>query len=76
MDNDRSLPGSVLIDLYVRLRDEVDGGEVNLDPNHKLRSRIVMAIYGAAETTADINILEVRVREMLGQFPQPQPMAA
>ena len=76
MDNDRSLCGSVLVDLYLRLRDEVDGGEVNLDPNHKLRSRIVMAIYGAAETITDINILEVRVREMLGQIPRPQPLAA
>ena len=79
METDPRLPGSVLVDLYLRLRDEVDGGELCLDPNHKLRAGIVMAILSAAETIADVNTLEAQVRAMLGRAPiapAPEPLAA
>jgi hypothetical protein len=75
MDENSRLPGSVLVDLYVRLRNEVDRGDLCLDPNHKIRSAIVMAIFSAAETIADVTALENHVRMMLGQTTQ-QPLAA
>jgi len=71
MDDDHRLPGTVLVDLYVRLRDEVDKGDLDLDPNHKIRSAIVMAILSAAETVADIAAVEAHVRRTLGLHPQP-----
>jgi hypothetical protein len=64
-----------LVDLYVRLRNEVDKGDLCLDPNHKIRSAIVMAIFGASETIPDVTALESHVRMMLGQTTQ-HPMAA
>jgi hypothetical protein len=76
MDTDPVLPGNVLVDLYIRLRDECDNGELSLDPNHKVRSAIVMAILGAAETISDLSALEASVRLKLGQPAQPQPLAA
>jgi hypothetical protein len=76
MDDYPRLPGNILVDLYVRLRDEVDKGDLSLDPNHKVRSAIVMAILGASETIADIATLEAHVRTALGQTPQPTPLAA
>jgi hypothetical protein len=76
MDDTLRLPGSVLVDLYVRLRDEVDKGDLCLDPNHKVRSAIVMAIFAAAETIADVATLEAHVRSALGQMLHPQPLAA
>ncbi|HML30078.1 MAG TPA: hypothetical protein PKE16_14850 [Hyphomicrobium sp.] len=76
MDDGRPLPGSVLVDLYLRLRDEVDGGEMNLDPNHKKRAKIVMAIFAASEGVFDIAALEVHVRAILAETLQPRPLAA
>ncbi len=56
-----------LVDLYVRLRDEVDGGECSLDPNHKIRASIVMAIFGAVGAAGvDLTALESSVRAKLG----------
>jgi hypothetical protein len=56
-----------LVKLYVRLRDELDSGEFSLDPNHKVRAAIVMAIFAAAEALgADYHAIEVRVRQTLG----------
>ena len=65
---DARLPASVLVHLYIRLRAGVDGGEYSLDPNHKVRASIVMAILGAAEAIgSDIIAIEARVRRNLGQ---------
>lgn len=59
------LPGSMLADLYVRLRDEFDYGDGNLDPNDKRRAAI--AVLAAVDTLdADIVAREVRVRQVLG----------
>jgi hypothetical protein len=56
-----------LVDLYVRLRDEMDGGESSLDPNHKIRASIVMAIFGAVDAVgSDLAALEARARAKLG----------
>jgi hypothetical protein len=72
-----SLPGSVLVDLYIRLRDEIDSGETNLDPNHTIRAPIAMAILATAETLgADIDKIEAHVREVLGLTPRLPPIAA
>jgi hypothetical protein len=76
MDDHPHLSGSVLVDLYVRLRDEVDNGDLSLDPNHKVRSSIVMAILGAAETITDVSVLEAHVRKVLGQAALPESLAA
>lgn len=76
MDSASPLPGSVLVELYIRLRDEIDGNELNLDPNHKERARIVMAILAAAESVVDIAALEARVRAALEDTQKPRPLAA
>lgn len=76
MNDDRHLPGSLLVELYLRLRDEVDGGEMNLDPNHKKRAKIVMAIFAASEAISDIAALEAHVRQVLAEPLQPRPLAA
>jgi hypothetical protein len=76
MDTDIRFPGSLLVDLYLRLRDEVDDGRLSLDPNHKIRSSIVMAIFSAAETSTDVISLEAHVRSLLGQPSRPQTLAA
>lgn len=61
------LRGSALADLYIRLRNEIDCGERNLDPNHKLRAPIAMAILSVEGVFgSDIVGIEARVREMLG----------
>jgi hypothetical protein len=71
------LPGSVLADLYIRLRDEIDGGERNLDPNHKLRAPIAMAILAAAENFGtDAFGIETQVRQSLGLAAHSEPAAA
>jgi len=71
------LPGSVLADLYIRLRDEIDGGERNLDPNHKLRAPIAMAILAAAENFGTDTLgIETQVRQSLGLTVPPEPAAA
>lgn len=71
------LPGSVLADLYIRLRDEIGCGERNLDPNHKLRARIAMAIFSTEEALgADVVRIETRVREMLGLASRAEAIAA
>jgi len=71
------LPGSVLADLYIRLRDEIDGGERNLDPNHKLRAPIAMAILAAAENFGtDAFGIETQVRQSLGLAAHAEPAAA
>lgn len=61
------LSGNALADLYIRLRNEIDCGERNLDPNNKLRASIAMAIL-SVEGASDSNIagIEARVRHMLG----------
>jgi hypothetical protein len=65
-----NLPSSRLADLYIRLRDEVDRSDLSLDPNHKLRAPIAMAILCASETLGlDIVRIEEQVREMIGQTP-------
>jgi hypothetical protein len=72
-----NLPGSVLVDLYIRLRDEIDGGDVNLDPNHRIRAPIAMAILATAETLGtDIDKIEAHVRDVLGLTPRSAPIAA
>ncbi|CCB64921.1 hypothetical protein RLW55_17025 [Hyphomicrobium sp. B1] len=76
MDSGTPLPGSVLVDLYIRLRDEIDGGERNLDPNHKQRARIVMTILAASESVFDMVALEERVRASLADTLKPRPLAA
>jgi hypothetical protein len=71
------LPGSVLADLYIRLRDEVDGSERNLDPNHQLRASIAMAILSVEEAFgSDIAGIEARAREMLGLTSRAELTAA
>jgi len=65
--NTSGLPGSVLADLYIRLRDEIDSSERDLDPNHKLRAPIAMAILAAAETFGtDVLGIEAHVRQAFG----------
>ena len=72
-----NVPGSLLANLYIRLRDEVDRGDLNLDPNHKLRAPIAMAILCASETFgSDIVRIEAQVRETIGQAPPTQIIAA
>jgi hypothetical protein len=71
MNDDRPLHGSLLVELYLRLRDEVDGGEMNLDPNHNKRAKIVMAIFAASEAISDIVAPEAHVRAMLAEPPRP-----
>ena len=64
------LPGSVLVELYVRLRDQMESGECDLDPNHKSRASIAMAILVAEEKLgANITEIEAQVRESLGLAP-------
>ena len=71
--DDPLLPSSVLVDLYIRLRNELDGGEYCLDPDHKIRAAIVMPIFSAAEAIGpDIVAVEARVRSEL----TPQRLAA
>lgn len=71
------LPGSALADLYIRLRDEIDAGERNLDPNHKLRAPIAMAILSVEGVFgSDIAGIEARVREMLGLASRTELTAA
>jgi hypothetical protein len=66
------LPANVLVDLYVRLRDEIGSVELSLDPNHKLRAPIGMAILAAAELVgSDIAAIEMRVREKLRVTSEP-----
>lgn len=72
-----NLPGSVLADLYVRIRNEIVGDERNLDPNDKLRAPIAMAILSAVEIVgADIVAIEAHARLLLGQMPRRKPIAA
>ncbi|SFV37098.1 hypothetical protein SAMN04488557_2991 [Hyphomicrobium facile] len=61
------LPGSVLVELYIRLRDQMESGESNLDANHKDRVCIAMAIFAAEDRLgANITEVEAHVREVLG----------
>lgn len=61
------LPGSELVELYIRLRNEFGSNDRDLDPNHKLRASIALAIFQAEDKLgADIVRIETRVREMLG----------
>lgn len=76
MDCGTPLPGSVLVELYLKLRDEIGSGELDLDPNHKQRARIVMAILAASESVSDFATLEVRVRASLEDALKPRPLAA
>lgn len=69
LDPDRA-SAEDLVDLYLRLRDEFDGGERNLDPNQKIRASIVMAVSSAAEASgSDLKAIERKVRDThLGQL--------
>jgi hypothetical protein len=70
------LPASVLVELYIRLRNEVGSEGRDLDPNHKLRAAIALAIFQAEEKVgADIVRIETRVREMLA-LACSEPLAA
>ena len=61
------LPASVLVELYIRLRTEIGSNDRDLDPNHKRRASIALAIFQAEDKLgADIVRIEARVREMLG----------
>ena len=72
---DTSRPASLLVDLYLRLRSELDGGEYSLDPNHRIRAAIAVAIFNAAESIgSDIVAIEARVRRELK--PATQLLAA
>ncbi len=71
-----TLPATVLVDLYIRLRDEVDNGVLSLDPNHKVRAPIVMAILDAAERFSELPALEAHVRTLLCPADQAEPLAA
>jgi hypothetical protein len=64
---DARVPARVLVDLYIRLRDELDGGgDYSLDPNHKVRASLVMAIFSAAEAIgSDMVAIETRARNEL-----------
>jgi hypothetical protein len=61
------LPGSGLVELYIRLRNQMESGERDLDPNRKSRASIAMAILVAEEKLgANIAEIEAQVRESLG----------
>jgi hypothetical protein len=60
------LPGSVLVDLYLRLRDEVDDNRQTLDPNDKVRAPIAMALLALSQVqTANLAEIECRVRRLI-----------
>jgi len=60
------LPGSVLVDLYLRLRDEVDRKRQTLDPNDRLRAAIAMAVLELSQgASGSLNDIETRVRRLL-----------
>lgn len=70
------LPGSVLVELYIRLRDQMESGESTLDANHKVRASIAMAILVAEDNLgANITAIEAQVREALGLL-DPDKIAA
>jgi hypothetical protein len=75
--DDSGLQKDGLVDLYIRLRDEVDSGERSLDPNHRTRAPIAVAVLEAAESVgADLYKTEHRARDMLGQIVPPATVAA
>lgn len=75
MDN-LNLPAGILVEMYVRIQDEVAGDERNLDPNHKLRTPIAVAILAAAKIAGpDIIGIEALVRQTISHAPQSEPIA-
>jgi hypothetical protein len=74
--NGCNLPGSVLANLYIRIRDEIDSDDRSLDPNHVLRAPIAMAILTAAKVVGpNIVGIEVFARKMLTQTARTEPVA-
>lgn len=70
------LPGSVLVELYIRLRDEMERIECNLDPKHEKRAAIAIAIFMAEDKLgANITEIEAHVRGLLG-LARPSEIAA
>ena len=60
------LPGSVLVDLYLRLRDEVDRKRQTLDPNDRVRAAIAMAVLELSQgETSSLHEIEARIRRLL-----------
>ncbi|MET0408350.1 MAG: hypothetical protein ABW006_08280 [Hyphomicrobium sp.] len=72
MDNEDwlGLPGSVLTDLYIRLRDETDPLRRTADPNDPVRASIAMAILQMSHSgSQDIADVEVRIRRLIAGLP-------
>ena len=67
MNKKASLPVSVLLDLYLRLRDEIEASKRgSLDPNDTLRAALAMAILQASVLIPnDILRIEEEVRRLL-----------
>lgn len=64
------LPGSVLTDLYIRLRDETDPLRRTADPNDPVRASIAMAILQMSHSgSQDIADVEVRIRRLIAGLP-------
>jgi hypothetical protein len=73
LDNDdwSGIPGSVLVDLYIQLRDEADAERYTADPNDGHRASIAMAIFEASQPRArDLAAVEARVRRKIA-LPSP-----
>ncbi len=73
--DDSFLPGSVLVDLYIRLRNQVENHDCDRSSPDQVRASIAMAILSAeAELGANITGVEAHVREVLG-LSGPAPIA-
>jgi hypothetical protein len=60
--------GSVLVDLYIRLRDELDAERATSDPNDVLRASIAMTVLAMSEAQiGDFAEIEDQVRRLLSE---------
>ena len=74
--DDSFLPGRVLVDLYIRLRNQVENHNCGLASHDQVRASIAMAILSAeAELGPNIEGIEARVRSVLG-LSGPVPITA
>jgi hypothetical protein len=71
-DDWSGISGNVLVDLYIRLRDEADADRYTADPNDGRRASIAMAIFEASQSRArDLAAVETRVRRKITLPSQP-----